>query len=850
MRKAQKKQAEDFVLLLDQAHEEIGRMIGEGKTKEALELLGQCQEGAVKLGGMIENAEGEDFPTVLALENYCELVYEIYEAVVQGQEVGGNKIYKRLRKSLIRVENSVRNDIKVRYEIVFMPYKASMWDSLESVWQAADADPDCDAYVVPIPYYDCNRDRTLGAFHYEGEKFPAKVPVTHYDAYSLEERKPDAIYIHNPYDNMNLVTSVDPRFYSDKLKKYTECLVYIPYYSTAGGMAEGQASCPAYYHADYIVIQAEKYKKFFDSGIPDSKFLVMGSPKFDSIIHKCQNPPQPPVEWADRLKGRKVYFYNTSIGGMLGNTDAFLKKMQYVFDTFRGRDDVCLIWRPHPLLESSFASMRRSFQPRYDALKSAFIREGIGILDETPDMESTIALSDVYIGDAGTSVTSLFGVVGKPIFILDNYIHTLPEKDDWRGERIRLRFDDWGDDRYQVTRNNQLWFSERNDYHYRFYMDLGSGYADGGYYAGAVEKNGNIYVLPGSAQHMLIIKNKKIRKIHFKETIAQSGAFFFYWYNEKYIFLFPYQYPYLVRFNMETEEICYVEGTNRFSVRIVDGEQCIGGIGIYENELVFASPAEDQFLFMDMDTFKIRGLSSKARSNFGIQGIVTEGENLWLLPLKGMTLICWNPKTGEVREYGDVPSGFKSIRWPYEYECKERPFGMMAFSKENGRENIVISPHWGNMYLSLDRETGRMKKWDPPMELEMHVKNGYFRTGGMGGVGVTYPQFGKADCRLWDAPGRRLYDINIDTKEYKEVDIQFDYEELKEHEPGFMEESEWMQYCLDENVFNSLKGLLDGNIIGNMFDKERQIKAFSKINADTKGTCGRNVHSFVKGKIS
>ena len=29
-----------------------------------------------------------------------------------------------------------------------------MWDSLESVWQAADADPDCDAYVVPIPYYD------------------------------------------------------------------------------------------------------------------------------------------------------------------------------------------------------------------------------------------------------------------------------------------------------------------------------------------------------------------------------------------------------------------------------------------------------------------------------------------------------------------------------------------------------------------------------------------------------------------------------------------------------------------------------------------------------------------------
>ena len=56
-------------------------------------------------------------------------------------------------------------------------------------------------------------------------------------------------YIHNPYDNWNYVTSIDPAFYSWELKKYTDCLVYIPYYSTAGGMSEGQRQCPAYYHA-------------------------------------------------------------------------------------------------------------------------------------------------------------------------------------------------------------------------------------------------------------------------------------------------------------------------------------------------------------------------------------------------------------------------------------------------------------------------------------------------------------------------------------------------------------------------------------------------------------------------
>ena len=35
--------------------------------------------------------------------------------------------------------------------------------------------------------------------------------------------------------------------------------------------------------------------------------------------------------------GKTVYFYNTSIAGMLGNTPVFLKKMEYVFRCFAGR---------------------------------------------------------------------------------------------------------------------------------------------------------------------------------------------------------------------------------------------------------------------------------------------------------------------------------------------------------------------------------------------------------------------------------------------------------------------------------------------------------------------------------
>ena len=66
----------------------------------------------------------------------------------------------------------------MRIEAVFLPYKASMWDSLESVWKAADEDPDCDAYVIPIPYFDRNPDGSFGPMHDERLDYPDNVPVT------------------------------------------------------------------------------------------------------------------------------------------------------------------------------------------------------------------------------------------------------------------------------------------------------------------------------------------------------------------------------------------------------------------------------------------------------------------------------------------------------------------------------------------------------------------------------------------------------------------------------------------------------------------------------------------------
>ena len=130
MRKSQKKQIENMLDLLDQAHTALKKAVETGNTEIALTVLEQAQDSAIQVGGMIEESLGEEFATVRILESYCEQVYQSYEMIRQQQAVNIGKVYKSLRRELIRMENSVKNDIPIRTSVVFLPYKASMWDSL------------------------------------------------------------------------------------------------------------------------------------------------------------------------------------------------------------------------------------------------------------------------------------------------------------------------------------------------------------------------------------------------------------------------------------------------------------------------------------------------------------------------------------------------------------------------------------------------------------------------------------------------------------------------------------------------------------------------------------------------
>ena len=276
-------------------------------SQELTDVFVQCQDSAIQIGTYLETF-GEKYRSIVSiLEDYCEKIYQM--SIATSDENVCRKLSKKIRKQLANLQSSIQLELSEdKKEVVFLPYKASMWDSLESIWKAADADESTDAYVIPIPYYDKNPDGSFREAHYEGELYPDYVPITRYDEYDFENRQPDAIYIHNPYDENNYVTSVHPFFYSGNLKNFTDNLIYIPYFILGEIEPDNKTAVESIKHfcltmgvfnANKVIVQSENMRKIYINVLTDymkdhtgkntrdyweKKIVGSGSPKIDKVL--------------------------------------------------------------------------------------------------------------------------------------------------------------------------------------------------------------------------------------------------------------------------------------------------------------------------------------------------------------------------------------------------------------------------------------------------------------------------------------------------------------------------------------------------------------------------------------
>ena len=269
-----KKQVVNYIAMTGEAHEAIVLMASQGKLDVACDLLAACQESTINIGNLLEAAYGEGFGAVSILEEYCESVYQLYQAIAGG-EFGSEDavgIAGFLSDIFGRMKQILKEEVIDRKEIVFIPYRADYWSSMEGMWKQAVKDGSYDVYVVPVPYYKKTARSELTDMYYEGDEFPEYVDVTDYKDYSFEKRHPDIIVTQNAFDECNYVISLGNEHYSRNLRKHTEKLVYVQPFiideiegedSKAWKTLDYFCAVPGVVRADKVIVQSEQMRETY-----------------------------------------------------------------------------------------------------------------------------------------------------------------------------------------------------------------------------------------------------------------------------------------------------------------------------------------------------------------------------------------------------------------------------------------------------------------------------------------------------------------------------------------------------------------------------------------------------------
>ena len=271
----------------------LAEQIQRGNASPALSELPLLQETAISLGTAIEQKKGKEKESVSILERYCEALYEAYLTLQEGPsgDASGELVAEQLATEQVAVEqiaadqlikagNCLKNlkealERDCKRQVVFLPHSAKHFASLRPLIDALQEREDTEVKLMPIPYFDRMGDGSLSEMHYEGEDFPKEYPITDYRSYNFAAELPDCIVMNSPYDAFNPVWSVDPFFYSEKLKQYTNKLVYIPWFVTdeidPENPEDGKAfynmryyvTVPGVFHADYTIVQSEGMREAY-----------------------------------------------------------------------------------------------------------------------------------------------------------------------------------------------------------------------------------------------------------------------------------------------------------------------------------------------------------------------------------------------------------------------------------------------------------------------------------------------------------------------------------------------------------------------------------------------------------
>lgn len=794
------------------------------------------------------------------------------------------------------------NNIKCKREVVFFPYKTAMFDSMHSVYAAFAADTEnFDTYCVPIPYFDY-KDGKPDKMLCEGEEINKLVPCFHWSKYDVKLRRPDIAFIMNPYDNSNFITSVYVDFYAEELKKNVDYLIYIPYFvhSGAGRIGEYFVVNNGVIYSDRVFVDSDKLKNDYIEVFENyekcekysfklnlnKKIVAIGSPKYDNLINAKPDDFEIPDEWKALLKDKKVFLYNTSVGGIFGGKEEFILKLRTVLDIFKNRDDVVLWWRPHPLSASAFQSSRSDFKDSYNELVEQYKKDGYGIFDETTELERALVCTDAYYGDA-SSLVQLYSILNKPIMYQD--VLSLKYFKKLFNSLFVTAMCDIGDDLYFTTFGNVNALWKRNKLNNS--VEFVSAFPNSDMFeieylhTADIIKKGDFLIMPPANSNVFLMYNiaeKEWKTIPLPEPKKNTSLyrrysdterkFFVFWnfglpahpvsvphvfinsyckpfeYDNK-LWFFPAQYPGIAILDLQTFKIEIWDGWLKDYGDIdINCNHWLFSGSCCENEKLYLLTSNDKILEIDLNTRKIN--SYNIGNYKGLYGLERFGGYFWMLTSDDPKLVRFDLKN--TKEYivpecywRDIDNEIKKDE-QIEVWRKDINFIRCLYSVSIWKEDLYLIPVSTDKLLKFNPDTGDFTAIDSfnPTPQDIQPKRNLF----------LYKYALLSDNRHFrKMVDNDIFEYNSETGETVEYSLRFeDKNFLKEKylERNYFHNQDWAVWY--EKYFFGLNDFIDL-----LVSNHESLKNISKAQLDFQkkrlknldGTAGQKIYEYIKKEL-
>ena len=399
--------------------------------EDIITYLSELQNNIVSFGTLTESIKGEDCKTVKLLEQYLEVIYKVAKYVQKFDENKYAECDEEVKDKFASISDAIDSEIVNRRSVLFLPVKAKHFSSMRMAYEMETVTPDTDVYVMPLPYYYKEYDGSFkDEMHIDTEEFiKANIPVTDYSRFDLSLLCPEKIYINSAYDEYNMAVSVDTRFYARNVKKYTEKLIYIPYFKL---MEFDRANYPCWYNmqyyctvpgvvmADKVYVQSENTRKAYidklNEWAGDEQYTDIWEQKIDVYNESCEEHSEDELRDAG---SKKTIVWFVSAGSLAEFGDRYIEKAYRNLDVFAlSKDKLKVLLISEPFLDEMIKNHSDELYKKWTGFIDEFNRSGIGEVVSQVEDQSVEALlkANAYYGDP-SYICKDFILMKKPVML-------------------------------------------------------------------------------------------------------------------------------------------------------------------------------------------------------------------------------------------------------------------------------------------------------------------------------------------------------------------------------------------------------------------------------------------------